>query len=1433
MQLQSKKHNNTLIKIVPFKKKYLQIFKGDYYYLLDRYKYDQNKIMMLLDLKKINTLGEKFRQYEDGVEKIEFIRLIKKELGSNPNDLMDETNLVYGLYKFFCEIDFNGDGHMQWEEFTQFIIDTVEGENQAKNNEGDEETTTGKILNEKLMQKYKRYEISQKIRDFYIHKTDIIDASYLPKSEILLIIEYNSTKIKVYNPVTGRIVRYLDVDQCYKAYEKNFNERNKENQIKKGNNKSLLISKTKNELSMFIQARKEEKIKSSESSVYSVISIHASTWIVAVCLSNSTILFFSFNSEGKSELIYKIKTPSLQKRVWCLPEHNIWFSSGCKEENDKYYYINELDIEFEMKNQKVLAFYNEGIPYRSRYCAINEHKDEIYDVIEINKPFLVLTACLDGIIRLININDKDYVKMWHNHSLGVKHLDYNPNIDSTGYIISTGFEYFINIYSTDLSIEEAYKGRLEGHYAPVVTCNFLANSHMCVSVDEEVNVRIWDSKLRLCLQMIPPNKKNFKVNNLIFMAKINKFIVYGNKMIFYDPKYTEEEKIDKNAKVDENFPIKINFNKYYQEFYITTLKDVRVYDKNGVMTKIFKKCRENEHFDPDVKIKYFIFENNYRKFYLGFSNGAVMQYNAGNGSLIKSINESETEKDGIQTFKYDHSKEITSMFYFYQYRENDENFLLITTSLDSLINIYNEYDPEETEKLRTFKGGHTIKNKKCDILCMDFSLTLCLLASGSAEGLIVIWDFEMSKIDDVCSIDPSQVKSKIDVVGLKFLDPYPLLFAYYSNGSCAMWGVKPLIKMKGQNILRFQTFYNSIFRVELCPITACAFINRELNSFENQFLFRKFFVDDEESIALRKIRPVDSVTGEILPEIEISEEYRYDNVDMELCPEKYASSDKMKYYLYLCDIKGYIRILDLKGLIRKYELEKASQIVIRSNFNILKKDNINVETILNHSLQKQKEIADYINLYQNKVIVREWKAHDEEITDICIIDEPFCVATIGKDKYFKIWNELCECIGEINLLPKISKYLRKCCDWNFKMDEKKILENEIKEVVRIFEEVGVDKIKIGSKEDAQAQKIEIEEKIEKDLGPILKPTEFHKKRYKPFDNNNKKKSNDDDKNNENRLNNSYEGLYLMEITKKIDGLINKGGYPEGMNEISNKIFTEIPKAKENAVEETKNTQKDDIIDHKTSNNNILLVSSNNENKNQLFNGIKDSPHPTKPAMLSSDGFKSRSSKSTTNINFYPMKQILNNKSSFFNLKNPNQTNNINSTAKHCHSKSFYNKRLNTPSFRSSLYSEKFLRHDDELASSTKTKKEHLLLPILKYEKKSRESRKFQKGETEKLLSYEFYCNSYKNCCQIHPSSGIDNASLAYHYKNMWRYVDAYTANEKKATKKDNTNEERFKRSTSDHFYRNGRNNKIRPQSNKTKPPIPHNSKKVFTHYKRK
>ena len=147
------------------------------------------------------------------------------------------------------------------------------------------------------------------------------------------------------------------------------------------------------------------------------------------------------------------------------------------------------------------------------------------------------------------------------------------------------------------------------------------------------------------------------------MGKINKFITYGNNISFYDAKYKEENENFDNH--EENHPIKICFNKYYQQFYVATLNEIQIYDKYGNLDKRFKKLIENEHFDSDTKIRNFIFDSNYRKFYIGFSNGAIIQYNAGNGSAIKTINQIEIEKNGILYYKYYHDKDISSLFFYY------------------------------------------------------------------------------------------------------------------------------------------------------------------------------------------------------------------------------------------------------------------------------------------------------------------------------------------------------------------------------------------------------------------------------------------------------------------------------------------------------------------------------------------------------------------------------------------------------------------------------------------------------------------------------------------------------------------------------------------------------------------------------------------------
>lgn len=135
------------------------------------------------------------------------------------HDFDERINLVYGLYKLFLEIDFNGDEHMQWEEFTQFIIDTVMGENNEKleNEEEEDQIHTGKDLSEKQLLKYKRYNVSTLVEDKSLHDTEIIDSLYSSKIDILFVVEYKTKTIKLYNAKIGKPEVVFNLDNFLKT----------------------------------------------------------------------------------------------------------------------------------------------------------------------------------------------------------------------------------------------------------------------------------------------------------------------------------------------------------------------------------------------------------------------------------------------------------------------------------------------------------------------------------------------------------------------------------------------------------------------------------------------------------------------------------------------------------------------------------------------------------------------------------------------------------------------------------------------------------------------------------------------------------------------------------------------------------------------------------------------------------------------------------------------------------------------------------------------------------------------------------------------------------------------------------------------------------------------------------------------------------------
>jgi hypothetical protein len=311
----------------------LQIIRGNGYYLLNRDKFDITKIMMMIDYHKLSLIGDAFRNYEskdgeEGMIKSDFINMTYNLLKDEVKE-KDKTDLVYGIHKFFCEIDFNGDLHMEWAEFTQFIIDKVEGE--FSNNEKEEDVKE-RINSEKAMIKYKRYELSQNITDYNIHKSDINSTSYMNKINKLLISEYNGHLIKIYNPLSGKVENIIDIHKINDDIEKVKieellrNEKNA-NTIMSETNKAKLQKVTKsNSLNKLLgqnYVRKKLQEQKTFGKNYSIIYFTTYGNVIAVTLSSKLIQFFTTVNTMKGELLYEINIKAFQKRVWFLENHNM------------------------------------------------------------------------------------------------------------------------------------------------------------------------------------------------------------------------------------------------------------------------------------------------------------------------------------------------------------------------------------------------------------------------------------------------------------------------------------------------------------------------------------------------------------------------------------------------------------------------------------------------------------------------------------------------------------------------------------------------------------------------------------------------------------------------------------------------------------------------------------------------------------------------------------------------------------------------------------------------------------------------------------------------------------------------------------------------------------------------------------------------------
>ena len=125
---------------------------------------------------------------------------------------------------------------------------------------------------------------------------------------------------------------------------------------------------------------------------------------------------------------------------------------------------------------------------------------------------------------------------------------------------------------------------------------------------------------------------------------------------------------------------------------------------------------------------------------------------------------------------------------------------------------------------------------------------------------------------------------RLDVLNVKYLSDYPLLFSSYSEGICALWGVYPLDKTPIL-ILKFHNFYQSLTKLDFCNVLCCHFSEGNFENYKQNFIYKKYFVDTPENIEERQKPRFDPITGEELPLIKREDVEKDSIIDKSLDPQ--------------------------------------------------------------------------------------------------------------------------------------------------------------------------------------------------------------------------------------------------------------------------------------------------------------------------------------------------------------------------------------------------------------------------------------------------------------------------------------------------------------------------------------------------------------------
>ncbi|RHY31950.1 hypothetical protein DYB32_003023 [Aphanomyces invadans] len=315
-----------------------------------------------------------------------------------------------------------------------------------------------------------------------------------------------------------------------------------------------------------------------------------------------------------------------------------------------------------------------------------------------------------------------------------------------------------------------HKQQLDGHMKGVRSLAYSAEYRFLVSAGFDFDAFVWNPYVdQLILRLHGHQNSLCGVEIIPDTPQIITADIGGVfKMTLFD-----YEKL-RNPKLTDDFPVfQALFNPISLTFITAAGTDIKIWDANlGKLIRIYKGLSGTD-------LTALCLDNRSRKFLVGDHEGNIKVYDYLNGTYMKCFAYPDMDNKA-------HAAEVSRLYYCNEYRT------VISTSWDTSVCIHDESDPDRGILLRRMTGGHT-----GDITSLGFSYNLSLIATGSVDCTVQIWDYEFGRLDATC------IGHTTGIVSLVFLDPYPLLASCDLSGNVAIWAMRPS-KYKGKCVCRFR-----------------------------------------------------------------------------------------------------------------------------------------------------------------------------------------------------------------------------------------------------------------------------------------------------------------------------------------------------------------------------------------------------------------------------------------------------------------------------------------------------------------------------------------------------------------------------------------------------------------------------------------------------